>query len=289
MMTPTHPHDSIEDRATVRRAEVLRMLDDLLRSVHAAALTGLAFEEATTPRSDGLLDAVTTDAQREAIRDVVAFGRLLDQVLVQLVDDAVRCEAALVNVPQSIEDAMLTVADARRAYRDASKRYLEKLDEWRREDVRSARVRAEAAADIQAQNVGMSPSAVDKAASNHPLYTAYKDKCAVLSQEKDALFAEVTVAGESAKAARMMLAAVLQLSEATAQLAMQQLEDFGHAIASGAVLDRALVERAVREITKPPRDHEAIYNLIMAALPECTPRRRQEAPDDADAESLLVR
>jgi hypothetical protein len=108
------------------------------------------------------------------------------------------------------------------AYAAAALRYTHALAEWHAHDSTSSRVRVQCTEQLMQptkhseMNVtpGLSFSAADKAASNHPRYMAHKDRGVELSLIKDEAEADRDVAKLRANNSRALLYAMLQARDA---------------------------------------------------------------------------
>lgn len=159
-----------------------------------------------------------TDSEREEIESdgmlittlrsqLDHMGNVLD-TLFATVRDAVAIDIYL---PRTVHDAVTQLLAAEAEYAERTVAYLSALEDWQQLDMTSGRTRVQCSKELQAG--GMSATAADKAASDHPTYTAHKDALLAAAIAKDEATAEREIAYARMRNAREILRAMIESPE----------------------------------------------------------------------------
>jgi hypothetical protein len=163
--------------------------------------------------------ADTMEEVQNATRAIALHDELLEKLKDRKPDPSVMLTMAL-----------KSVSSARSRYEVAARNALADEIEWAEKDDQSGRVRygcVRALTKSDENPAGLSPSAAQTAASEHPVYTAFKDECRKLANEKDAAVVEREIAARGFEAAVVEARAWIMILHAS--LAQPQITEIRNA------------------------------------------------------------
>lgn len=209
-MTKNPGQASADLRAVTLHMLALQLLEATRDADHAGKVSfndhGILTVEALP------IDAESEYAPSEADRDAAiekmkkAFEALLDSQdsVLRIASDM---DALREWLPGTIDEALRQVVITQERYASAATDYIDRLAEWQAVDSLTGRTRQQCVKDLVAG--GMAATPADKAASDHPTYTAHKDRVIVLANAKDEADVARDVARLRATNARATLDAML--------------------------------------------------------------------------------